>query len=355
MDKFKIDDHKLMYHVPRVNDWLAGKNTYPIYMEVSPAGACNHRCTFCGVDFMGYQNRSLETAIFKERLTEMGRLGVKSIMYAGEGEPFLHRNMAEIINHTKDSGIDVSLTTNGSLLKKETAEAILEKTTWIKVSINAGTKETYAAIHHTKERDFERVIENMTAAARIRKDKGYRCHLGMQMVLLPENHFEAQTLAQIARDIGMDYLVIKPYSQHIQGITHRYENIKYSDYEYLDEALQKYNSVSFQVVFRSNAMRKWDSGGHAYNRCLALPFWSYIDAGGNVWGCSVYLNDERFAYGNIYKQTFQDIWEGEKRKQSLCWVEKDLDVSGCRVNCRMDQVNRYLWELKEPQPHVNFI
>ena len=102
MDKYRIDSHKLVYHIPRIQDWLEGKNIYPIYMEMSPAGACNHRCTYCGLDFMKYQPRFLDTAMLKERLPELGRLGLKSIMYAGEGEPFLHRDMAEIINHTKD-------------------------------------------------------------------------------------------------------------------------------------------------------------------------------------------------------------------------------------------------------------
>jgi hypothetical protein len=36
-------------------------------------------------------------------------------------------------------------------------------------------------------------------------------------------------------------------------------------------------------------------------------------------------------------------------------VEKKLDVSRCRVNCRMDEINRYLWDLKSPPEHVNFI
>ncbi|MCX5713155.1 MAG: radical SAM protein, partial [Candidatus Omnitrophica bacterium] len=97
MDKYRIDGHKLIYHVERVNDWLKGKNIYPVYMEVSPSGSCNHRCVYCALDFMKYRSRFLDTAIFKNRLGEMGKLGVKSIMYAGEGEPFLHKNIADII------------------------------------------------------------------------------------------------------------------------------------------------------------------------------------------------------------------------------------------------------------------
>jgi len=236
-DRYKIDSHKLMYHVPRVNDWLNNKIIYPIYMEVSPAGACNHRCTFCALDFMEYQKRYLDASVFKERLSEMGRLGVRSIMYAGEGEPFLHKQMADIIRHTKTAGIDVALTTNGVLFRKALAEEILGDTEWIKISINAGTNDTYAKIHGTKPSDFDKVIDNMSYAVKIKRDKGYKCTLGMQMLLLPENQHEALLLTEIAKNTGMDYLVIKPYSQHLMSKTEKYKDIKYSKYSHLSEGL----------------------------------------------------------------------------------------------------------------------
>lgn len=355
MDKFRIDSHKLLYHVPRVNAWLEGKNIYPLYMEVSPSGACNHRCTFCGLDFMEYQNRYLDADIFMERIAEMSALGLKSIMYAGEGEPFLHKRMVEMIGHTKKSGIDVALTTNAVLFNEARAEAVLRDTEWIKVSINAGTAETYSAVHGTKAADFDRVIQNMSAAARIKRDNKYKCTLGMQMLLLPENIKEATTLAGIARDIGMDYLVVKPYSQHLLSKTSKYKDLKYSDHIHLAKELEKFNTENFSMIFRSHAMKKWDDAKRNYKRCLALPFWSYMDAGGGIWGCSVFLGDDRFYYGNIYDHSFREIWEGEKRQKSLKWVQEELDSSQCRLNCRMDEINRYLWDLKNPPAHVNFI
>lgn len=344
-----------MYHVPRVYDWLKGENIYPIYMEISPSGACNHRCLYCGLDFMGYKPNYLKTDILKERLSELGTLGLKSIMYAGEGEPFLHPDIVSIIEYTKESGIDVALTTNGVLLRKEKVEKILMNTEWIKVSINGGTRETYAKVHQSKPDDFDKVIENLSFVAKIKNDKDYKCVLGMQLILLPENQHEVPLLAKLAKEIGMDYLVIKPYSQHPQSKTTRYSTIKYSDLDYLSEELKEINSDDFSVVFRSNAINKWDRKLRSYQRCLALPFWSYIDGFGNVWGCSVYIGDERFCYGNIYKNSFKEIWEDRTRQKSLQWVEDNLDASQCRVNCRMDEINKYLWELKNPANHVNFI
>ena len=102
-------------------------------------------------------------------------------------------------------------------------------------------------------------------------------------------------------------------------------------------------------------MKKWDEGTRNYRHCYAFPFWAYIDASGDVWGCSAYLSDKRFLYGNIYKDTFKDIWQGPVRKKSLKWALEKLDIADCRVNCRMDEINRYLWELKHPLEHVNFI
>jgi hypothetical protein len=67
------------------------------------------------------------------------------------------------------------------------------------------------------------------------------------------------------------------------------------------------------------------------------------------------LSDDKFCYGNIYNNSFEEIWEGDKRKESYEYIQNELDINNCRVNCRMDDINRYLWSLKNPNAHVNFI
>lgn len=355
MDRFKIDSHKLIYHIDRVSDWLKGKNIYPLYLEVAPSGACNHRCTYCALDYIGYKPKFLNTDLLKVRLSEMARLGIKSIMYAGEGEPFLHKDIASIINYTKEMGIDVAITTNAVLLSKNLIDVVLKRITWIKASIDGATKKTYARIHRTDPADFDRAIKNMSYAARLKRKKGYKCALGMQFLLLPENSQEAVKLAKIARDIGMDYFVVKPYSHHPFSRTSRYRHIKYSKYLYLADKLKNLNTHNFSVIFRIETMKKWDRPERNYKHCLALSFWTYIDAGGNVWACSVYLSKKEFYIGNIYKNTFKEIFEGKKRARLMRWAAEELDTTQCRINCRMDEVNRYLWDLKHPPEHVNFI
>lgn len=355
MDKFRLDSHKLLYHIDRVHDWIVKGDVYPVYMEVSPSGACNHRCVFCALDFMGYKPTFLRTTPFCERIPELFGSGVRAIMFAGEGEPLLHRDIETIAETTFANGIDVAFTTNGTLLHTEKAERLLPVSRWIKISINGGKERTYRRLHRCSEGDYKKVLANLTAACEIKNRHHYSCTLGMQAILLPENSSEMKELARIARDIGLNYFVVKPYSQHPQSITDTYAKLSYKDCEKLKQELEEYNSDSFEVIFRNQSMQSWNTKEKTYQRCQALPFWSYIDSFGNVYGCSMFLGKDEMLYGNIYDSSFKQIWEGPKRKNSLQWVSESHDIRTCRINCRMDKINRYLWSLVHPPEHVNFI
>ncbi len=362
-DKFSIDSHKLMFHPTNVakwfeakDDWKKQKKIYPIYVEVSPYGGCNHRCTFCGLDYMGYEKVALDFDILKNTLTNMAENGVKSVMFAGEGEPLLFKNLDLIVEHCSNIGIDTSLTTNFVPLNKKAIQRCIENCSWIKVSLNAGTKETYSKVHQTNEKDFDRVMKNLEYAVEYRKENKLDCTIGAQMLLLPENKDEAKILAKKCKEIGIDYLVIKPYSQHLYSETTQYENIDYSKMLYIKDELDSISDENFNVVFRINTIKKYITKKQPYDTCYSTPyFWAYISTKGDVFGCSAHLSDDKFCYGNINKNTFQDIWEGEKRRRSVEFVRDELDIKDCRVNCRMDEVNRYLWRLKNPNAHDNFI
>ncbi|MDA3967414.1 MULTISPECIES: radical SAM protein [Helicobacter] len=362
-DVFRIDSHKLLFHPMRVSKWFESfgewekeKEIYPIYVEVSPYGACNHRCTFCGVDYMGYKNIKIDLEIYKKTIQEMGTLGVKSVMFAGEGEPLLHRDLDLMIEATNNAGVDVGITTNFVPLKKEKLERILKNTTWIKASINAGNAESYAKIHRTKEDDFYKALDNLKEALKAREQTKSNCTIGVQMLLLPQNYKSTIEFALTLKEVGVDYLVVKPYSQHLFSKTREYEGLDYKEYLFLEKSLKDITSDKFSIIFRADTMRKLDGNRDSYKKCYSTPyFWGYISANGDVYGCSCYLSDERFSYGNINKSSFKEIWQSQKRRENIAFIQNELDIKKCRVNCRMDSINRYLWELKHPNSHVNFI
>jgi radical SAM protein with 4Fe4S-binding SPASM domain len=75
---------------------------------------------------------------------------------------------------------------------------------------------------------------------------------------------------------------------------------------------------------------------------------------GDVYSCSVFLGNKKFVLGNINYDRFDEIWEGEKRKTNWLAVKK-MPIGNCRINCRMDKVNAYLENIKNPPQNYTFI
>jgi GTP 3',8-cyclase len=353
MDKFRIDSHKLMYHIPRLQQWLGGKEVYPIYAEIGLFGGCNHRCVFCAFDFIGYQADKLQEGCLKKFITQAAKKGLKAILYSGEGEPLLHNKAPEIFNFTKKAGIDVALVTNGVLLTKEVARASLGSLAWVKVSLDAGSKKTYKIIHRANENDFETVLDNLKSAIKIKRQNKYNCTVGVQMLLLPQNYREVESLAGCLKGIGVDYLVVKPYSPHPLSNKKINSQFKYKDMFFLEERLAKYSQDKFQVIFRKRAMENGNQD-KPYRQCLGLSFATHITAQGDIYPCNAFVGREEFIFGNIYKDSFQKIWTGARRKRVMAGICK-TGIKDCRQACRLDEINKYLWELKNPGRHVNFI
>lgn len=372
MDKYKIDSHKYAFHPQHSSNVInyfsdpssssyseSFRNQHPLYLEVSPVGACNHRCTFCAVDYIGYKSIFLDTDKIKQSIASMSGKGVKSIMFAGEGEPLLHKDIADIVNYTKSKcKIDVAFTTNAVRLDNTFVNKCLHNIEWIKVSFNAGDPKTYSSIHSTNERDFYTASKNIENAVNYKHSNNLNCAIGLQSLLLPDNKDSLPDLCTHAKNLGADYLVIKPYSQHKFSNTTQYSEIDYSEYMDMQRHLESFSDETFNVVFRVNTINNWISQNNdRYCKCMATPsVWAYIMADGSVYSCSAYLLDDRFKLGNILEEDFNSIWTSDRRMEHAEFVSNQLDISECRVNCRMDQVNRFLDSISNSTiPHINFV
>ncbi|MCI9531206.1 MAG: radical SAM protein [Lachnospiraceae bacterium] len=351
-NNIRMDSHKLIYHPHRVSGWMKGENIYPIELEIGLTNACNHRCIFCAVDYTGYKPEMMDAGMLKTRLAEFAQKGVKSIIYAGEGEPLLNKNAVEIINRTKRSGIDVALSTNGVLLTPEISKECLASLAWIRFSTAGITDASYGKIHQCKKGDLQIVLHNMQGAVHVKKEQGLSTTLGVQLLLLPDNKDEVVSMAKELKKIGVDYFTVKPFSQHPQS-----GNILQVDYQEMlevEEELREIEEEDFKIYFRAHSMHKL-ACKRGYTQCLALPFMVYIDAKGNLWPCIVFMGNKEFSYGNLYEESLEEIWEGDRRKKLMQYFSKmDLE-SNCRELCRLDEMNKYLSELKYPGGHVNFI
>lgn len=351
-ENIRIDSHKLIYHPGTVADWLNGENIYPIEIEISPSGACNHRCIFCALDYMGYEPNFLKKDVLLSTVKAMHDKGLKSVVCAGEGEPLLNRDFPEIANTMKEYGLDVAMSTNGVLLTKEISKECLGAFKWIRFSVASLEKSSYHSIQCGADGDLEKVCENIQDAVKVKRDNGLHTTLGVQCLLIPQNIGQIVEMAKKLREFGVDYFTVKPYMSHT--LTNNSFNVDYSAMGDLEKELKQYETDDYQIYFRIHAMEKMKKK-KTYSKCYALPFMVHIDAKGNVWPCVELINREGFSYGNIYKNTFDEIWNSGQRRDVIDRINQmDLNVE-CSESCRMDEMNRYLCELKHLGGHVNFI
>jgi cyclic pyranopterin phosphate synthase len=350
---FKIDSHKLIYHIEALNNWRTGKYVYPVTMEISPSGACNHRCVFCGLDYLGYKPKYLDINVICNNLKGLVKKNLKAVVVAGEGEPLLNRNTPEIINRLKSYNIDIALSTNGVLFSGDIAVNIMKSLSWVRFSVNAGTEKTHMLIHKGKENDFKTILNNLDAAVKIKKNNNFKTTLGVQMLLLPENKNEVLVLGRKLKEIGVDYFTVKPFSKHPKSISDIIPDFDYADYYHLEKQLKEIETDSFKVFFRKESMDKRKSY-KPYKCCYGLPFWGYIDASGEVWACIAYIGDKDFSFGNINETSLKELWESRKAIEIFS-KGITMDISKCRELCRLDSINTYLYRIKNPEEHDNFI
>ena len=342
-----------MYHQKELNAWARGEYIYPIYVSISPSGTCNHKCVFCAYNYLVNEPVFLDKERIFQLLSEFGQLGIKSIFYSGEGEPFMNKSLPEIIKRTKQCGIDTAINTNGVFFTREKSEKILKYLTFIRISLNAGKEQTYAIVHKTKEKEFNTVLENIGQMAEIKARDNLDVTIGVQCLLVNENRFEIVELARNLKKRGADYLVIKPFLNH-PDITYRLT------YDLNDEALLRHfeeaealSDQKFQVIIRRSSLEK--ISGRTYDKCLSPPFMVEIDCRGDVYPCGPFLGYKEMVYGNIYNNSFEGIWKSQRCKKVMDHIYNTLDCHQCMPNCRNDAVNRFLWDLKHPPEHVNFI
>lgn len=351
-EDIRMDSHKLIYHPETVARWLQGENIYPIEIEISPSGTCNHRCVFCAVDYIGYQSVFLDKETILRDIKYMSDRGLKSVICSGEGEPLLNKDMPDIANGIKSCGVDVAMSTNGVLFTKEKLDECLGAFSWVRYSVASMEQDSYDKIQRGRAGDLEKVKENLSAAVQCKKDKKLKTTLGVQCLLLPDNVGQLPYMAKTLKEIGIDYLTIKPYSQHPHS-RNRFE-IHYEEMLDLEKQLKEFATEDFAVYFRASAMKKMHHE-KCYRQCYGLPFMTHIDAKGNVWPCVAHIGSGDLCYGNINEQPLGQIWEGARR-QEITERLNQMDINkACREACRLDEINKYLDEIKHPGLHVNFI
>ena len=340
----KYEGHKLFYHFERLHEWEKTGDCYPIQVEIAPSELCNHNCCFCSCAFLDREH-ILKKMVMLKAIEQFKDVGVKSIVFAGSGEPTMNQHYIEAIIKARNSGMDVALTTNGVLIFDEDIPILVDNLTWIRFSINASEKETYAKIHGCKPMDFDSVIRNLGNMVKYKKESKSNIEIGVQLVMIEDNYvWDSIGLAEIVKRIGVDYFVIRPFYQmpwcKYKGKTD-WDELEIKN---IDKQLKEMSTDKFKAILRWDTIQENMRKDKGYTECLALPFAITLEATGNIYMCFPYRRED-FSIGNMYKQDFKEIWKGEKRQQVLKKIEQ-LDKNKCQMYCRHHKMNQFLWNYK---------
>lgn len=361
-ERFRFDGHKMMYHLDRVQAWQEGKHFAPIHIDMGLTKFCNTACLYC---YAVVQNMTRGTMIERDALLryieDCGKLGVRSIGFIGDGEPTLNPAVYDATVLARKLGIDTSMATNGLQLDMDRAHDLLRDMTWIRINLSAGDRDGFQRVHQSKAHNFDELIEKIRELVRIKKENNYQCTIGLQMVLIPECYDQVIKEAQLGAELGVDYFVIK----HCSDSEYKEIGIDYKDYLGIEDVLHEAESYSNEDYV---VQAKWDkikAGGETplykdgyrkYDVCYGTPFLLQISGNGKVYPCGPFFNKERFYIGDLHEQSFYDMVNSERYWEVHQDVSNSVDVhKDCAIGCRQDYVNKFLWDLKNPPEHTNFI
>lgn len=346
----RIDTQKLSLHPAEVSAFLDNGIVTPIYVEITPASLCNHKCLFCAFDYYN-KPAMVDPFVMNRFLSESAEMGVKSCMVAGVGEPFLHRQLEDILIPTSKQ-IDYAIATNGVLCTYQRLEKILPHIIGLRFSIDAGTPDVHVAIHKGKRNDYWQILRNVTDACKLKADLACDVDLMVQFLCLSENIDTLPQFIETYLNTDIDAISIKPYSKHPLSINNLSENYDNEFVQQLNDIVSQYNDK--RLLVRSNSFER-ATDSNVDNLCYALSFWAYVSGDGSVWSCGNYVGSEDYLCGNINCDSTAEIWLGSKRR-AIIERGKTTPIN-CRANCRMESCNTYLSELllQQKDKWYNFI
>jgi len=177
------------------------------YLRISVTNRCNSRCKYC-MPPEGIELKSHDEILSFEEITNIvsvfAKLGVKKIRLTG-GEPLVRRGIVDLVKKISDiEGInEITLTTNGLLLKKyakKLKEAGLDR---VNISIDSLDKEKYSLI--TRGSSLKDVFEGIEEAKKVGLEP-----IKLNTVLVKDfNDNEIEDLVNLTKDNNYDVRFIE--------------------------------------------------------------------------------------------------------------------------------------------------
>lgn len=270
----------------------------PYNVEAEISSFCNARCIYCAHSVKhGQYEGNITDELFDKILHDMAEFPqkVKKLNLFGFGESLCHPKFPEMAAKAKQADVAdaVEFTTNGLLITKDKADAILNAgLDTIRISLQGIDADTYWKISRVKM-DFDGFIKNLQYLYENRGNTKIRvkvADVALKNIPNGEEKFR-KIFGGIADSI---------YVEHILPI---YDGISYDD---IDKDISK-DTLNGRMNVHQTKVNKV---------CHRAFYRLRVRANGDVTAmCCDATRDVK--YGNIYDSSLKDIWQGDVHKNFL--------------------------------------
>lgn len=272
----------------------------PNAVKISLDDNCQFRCQFCSSRLQP-EKCEMPWETFTELVDELASVGVKEVGLFYIGEPMLAKRLVDAVRYCKASGIEyVFVTTNGQLATADRVDELMAAgLDSLKFSFNYADGWQIKSVAGVSPRVFDKIIQNIEGARRIRDAGGYKCGIYASSILFDGEQGERMKAA-------------------VEKI------LPWVDEHYWLPCFSFGGQTKFGQVVAGNP-------GRLGNMRDPLPCWAvmkegHVTASGDVSACC-FDSHKRWVAGNLRDMTFMQCWNSQFM-QSLRAAHFKKDVSG---------------------------
>jgi MoaA/NifB/PqqE/SkfB family radical SAM enzyme len=184
----------------------------PPSLGIDLHGVCNVKppCVYCEWDF----NKTLEgeradVPFTRETLREWGAFFDNSatLINCSIGEPFMMRNLDDLLDIFGRTGKLLQMTTNGQILTDRNIQKLLGLPIDLYVSLDAATPQTYAKLRNNT---FDRLVNNLRRLIASKGGRGRMPYVHMVFMPMRCNVHELDDFVRLAASLNADRVVLRP-------------------------------------------------------------------------------------------------------------------------------------------------
>jgi MoaA/NifB/PqqE/SkfB family radical SAM enzyme len=343
-ERYVFTRHKFLNQIASGIDKLLGKRRLlakPLRIHLEINDACNLRCIMCARENprfpKGLGELPLEAV---QRLSPWLRFATY-VGIAGNGEPFLHKDLFPMLRLITAHGAIPSIITNATLFSDENiSELISIGESILLVSFDAGTKATFEAIRRGAR--FDAVLDGLHRLNRTKKDRNSPFPSVYFIVcLLRQNIGELKPIIDVAKDLDIPLVIFQnalPYSPTAaDSLITNQPMIERTIHEVRAYARQRGIAVQY-LPLGVGIKQRSESSSRSSKKLFCENIWQqlHVEVTGNVRYCCFWTEGTT---GNILDQPVDALWNApgfQDLRRDLSRGKIPHDCATCHVLCFRD-------------------